>query len=228
LRSRPTDWLRLLVPAALLIGVAIGAWKFGLFTPEGARKIAAMTAHGPGRVALPVGFIALYAILAALAMPIGPLAYAGGAAFGFSRGSIYVWIASMAGAALGYHLACGILAKAARRMLGQRNERFGNLRSGNVALNVFRVQLIPIVPFGLFNYAAAIGKIPFFKFLLGTGLGILPGTLLAVLIGDQVVAGVSSHDKTPLLLAASLALVIIVLSFLPGLLKRRFKSATSI
>jgi uncharacterized membrane protein YdjX (TVP38/TMEM64 family) len=227
LQSRPGDWLRLLLPAAILASLALGAWRFGLFTPEGARRITAMTAHGPGRIALPVAFIALYVILAALAMPIGPLAYAAGAAFGFTRGSIYVWLASIAGAALGYYLACGILAKAARRMLGDKTQRFGNLRNGNVALNVFRVQLIPIIPFGLFNYAAAIGRIPFWKFLLGTSLGILPGTLLAVFVGDQVRAGVSSHERTPLILAAAVALVIIALSFLPALLKRRPRSAPS-
>lgn len=162
-----------------------------------------------------IAFVILYGALACLALPISPLAYAAGAVFGFLRATILVWCGSMLGAIGGYYLARGVLAKPARRLLGRYNQKLRDIQKGNAFLTALRLQLMPIVPFGAFNYAAAIGKLQILPFLVGTGLGIIPGTLLAAFIGDRVAAGVHGKTRTPYLLAAAAILVVLALSFAP-------------
>ena len=204
----------------MLGGFALAAWKLGLFNPTIAEKITAKAAHGPRTFVFPVVFTTIYALVGAFALPTGPLSYGAGAMFGVIRGSIYVWIASMVGATLGFFLARGILAKAARKMLGDRKKKLGDIKKGNAALTAFRMHLFPLIPFGLFNYAAAISKMPLREFLVGTAFGIIPGTLLSTFIGDRVLAGVTGNDRKSLFLGTGVAILFLGLSFIPTLLKK--------
>jgi uncharacterized membrane protein YdjX (TVP38/TMEM64 family) len=211
------DKVRLIAPVVVYVGLALLGWKLGYFR---AQKVTADAARSAGNPWISVVYALIYAAIAALALPVGPLAYAAGAIFGFLRGSIIVWAGSMAGAVAGYYLAHGVWAKPARRLLGHYQDKIHGLRKGNVFLTAFRMQLMPIVPFGAFNYAAAISKLDPMRFLSGTALGIIPGTLMATFIGDRVIAGVHGGGKGPYLLAAATALVLLALSFAPQLWKK--------
>jgi uncharacterized membrane protein YdjX (TVP38/TMEM64 family) len=219
MRSRLTDLFRLLVSVVVLGIFAFAAWKIGLFEPSGAKKVSMLTGHAGGTW-LVVTFIVVYASIAALSLPVHPLAYGAGALFGFVRGAIFIWVASIAGAASGYVLARYVWASMARRLLGSQKEKLKDLGKGNPALTAFRMQLMPLIPFGVFNYAAAIAKMPLAQFLIGTAFGIIPGTLLSAYIGDRVIAGVHGKDRTPLYFAVGAGLVLLALSFLPNLIKK--------
>jgi phospholipase D1/2 len=136
------------------------------------------------------------------------------------RGAIFVWIASMFGAVIGYFVARGVWSRLARRLLGPRAEKLEGLRKGNVALTAFRMQLMPLVPFGVFNYAAGITKLPLVPFLIGTAFGIIPGTLLATYVSDRFVAGMRGEDPQPLYIALAVTIVLFGLSFLPKLIEK--------
>lgn len=71
-------------------------------------------------------------------------------------------------------------------------------RSGLLA--VLSLRLIPMVPFAVLNYAAGLSGVRFVPYVLGTVLGILPGTVAVVVLGDAATGG-SPH---PVLLAVSL------------------------
>jgi uncharacterized membrane protein YdjX (TVP38/TMEM64 family) len=60
-------------------------------------------------------------------------------------------------------------------------------RSGLLAMVSLR--LIPAVPFAVMNYASALSGVRFAPYLLGTVLGVLPGTIGIVVLGDAVVGG---------------------------------------
>lgn len=217
--SRKMDWLRILGPLLLYVTLAIVGWKLGLFKGANVQRYV-MSSGFAGFSWIAIAFVTLYATVATLALPVGPLAYGAGAIFGFLRGSLYVWVGSMIGATAGYFLARTALGPSARRLLGRYREKLHDLRRGNSFLKSFRVQLLPIVPFGAFNYAAAIGKIPPLPFLAGTALGIIPGTLVATFVGDRVIAGMTGSSRKPLILAVGIAAGLMALSFLPALLKR--------
>lgn len=219
--AKPTkaDWLRVIVPVAIIAGFIALAWRLGYFDLKHPQKLASAADRAQGVAWLGPMFIALYAALATLAVPISPLAYAAGAVFGFSKGSLYVWIASIIGASLGYLLARTAWAGPARRLLGRHEHKLRELRHGNAFLTTFRMQLLPVLPFGVFNYAAAITGLSFVPFLIATALGIVPGTLAAVFVGDRIEAGLHGN-KQPLLLAAIVGAALVALSFAPTLVKR--------
>jgi uncharacterized membrane protein YdjX (TVP38/TMEM64 family) len=199
-------------PFIIYASVTLVVWKLGYFHIE---KVSAAAENSAGGVLVGTAFVLLYGALACIAVPISPLAYGAGAVFGFMRAAVLVWCGSMLGAIGGYYLARGILAKPARRLLGPYNQKLRDIRKGNVFLTALRLQLMPIVPFGAFNYAAAVSKLDILPFLAGTAVGIVPGTLLATFIGDRVVAGVHEKTRTPYLVAGAAVLAVLALSFAP-------------
>jgi len=53
-------------------------------------------------------------------------------------------------------------------------------------VGTFISRFIPIISFNLINYAAGLTKISWWTFGWTTGLGILPMTVLMVVMGDQI------------------------------------------
>jgi uncharacterized membrane protein YdjX (TVP38/TMEM64 family) len=219
-QSRLSDAFRLL-GSLLAVGVfGLAARKLGLFEPDAAARVATLTGGTAGIHWIVPAFIAVYAAITALGSFVTPLSYGAGAVFGFVRGAIFVWIASMFGAVIGYFVARGVWSRPARRLLGPRAEKLEGLRKGNVALTAFRMQLMPLIPFGVFNYAAGISRLPLAPFLIGTAFGIIPGTLLATYVGDRFVAGIRGEDRKPLYIALAVTIVLFGLSFLPKLIEK--------
>ncbi len=56
-------------------------------------------------------------------------------------------------------------------------------------LPVLSLRLVPVVPFSVVNYAAALSSIRFRHFLPATVLGSLPGTVAAILLGNSLTEG---------------------------------------
>jgi uncharacterized membrane protein YdjX (TVP38/TMEM64 family) len=79
---------------------------------------------------------------------------------------------------------------------------------------------MPIVPFGVFNYAAGTSRLAFLPFLAGTALGVAPGTVAAVYVGDRVAAGFARGDSHAFVVAGAVMLALLALSFLPNLIRR--------
>ena len=199
---------------------AFVAWKLGFFHRNGPQKVVAAAEKVGGRQWLAPIFIVIYATMAAFAIPATMLAYAAGAVFGFVRGAIYVWIASMIGAVAGYSLARGVLAKSAERLLGPKRDKMRRLDKGNGVIAAARMRLTPFIPFGVLTYAAAIAKLRPVPFLIGTAIGIIPAVLLATFIGDRFVAGVSGHSKTGLWLGLAMSLTLLAISFAPRAIEK--------
>jgi len=217
---RRSDWLRLALPVVLIAALIVTAWRLGYFNlknPEHLTK-AADRAHDVPWLG-PI-FVATYAALAAFAAPVSPLAYGAGAVFHTIRGTIFVWLGSLVGATAGYWLARGVWAGTAHRLLGRYRNKLSEVKRGNVFLTTLRVQLLPIVPFGVFNYAAGASRISFLPFILGTAIGVIPGTVAAVYAGDRIAAGFTGGGKSAFLVAGGVMLALFVVSFIPTIVKR--------
>jgi uncharacterized membrane protein YdjX (TVP38/TMEM64 family) len=215
-----TDWLRIALPVLVVAGFIVLAWRFGYFSLKTPEQLDAATDRVESLPWLAPIFVLSYAALATLAAPVSPLAYAAGALFGVVRGSLYVWLGSMVGAMAGYFLARTSLAGPARRLLGRFRDRMRQLRDGNAFITTLRLQMLPILPFGIFNYAAGVTRLRIPGFLAGTALGILPGTIAAVYVGDRLVAGLETGNKRALLVAALVVAALFALSFAPTLVRK--------
>jgi uncharacterized membrane protein YdjX (TVP38/TMEM64 family) len=137
-----------------------------------------------------------WGVLASLAMmilhsflpfPAEFVAIANGAVFGPAWGTVITWAGAMLGAFLALFLARQYGQPFVRRVLSKRKAQ--NLerwvaRHGLGTLFISR--FIPIISFNLINYAAGLTKITWWTFGWTTGVGILPMTILMVVMGDQI------------------------------------------
>jgi len=219
-RLRFGDWVRIALPIIFVAAFMFVAWRLGYFKlrhpqhlGEAADRVRDVPWLGPI-------FVSVYAVMAAFAAPVSPLAYGAGAVFGPIRGTFFVWLASLIGAAGGYWMARGAWSGTALRLLGRYAGTLHSLRAQNTFLMTFRVQLLPIIPFGIFNYAAGASRLPFLRFMLGTALGIIPGTVAAVYIGDRISEGLGAHDTHAFEVAGVVAALLLVVSFLPTLIQK--------
>ena len=221
-REEPSasDWLRLVAPTLLLAALVVVAWRLGYFKLKNPQQLTSAADRVQARPWLSPIFVAVYATAATLATPVSPLAYGAGVVFGIIRGSLLVWIASLAGAAAGYWVALGIWSGPANRLLGRYSDKLRALRRGSAFLTTLRLQLLPVVPFGIFNYAAGTSRLPFTPFLAGTALGVIPGTLAAVYVGDRLATGFEHSDSRAFLVAGIVIVLLIAVSFLPNLVHK--------
>jgi uncharacterized membrane protein YdjX (TVP38/TMEM64 family) len=59
----------------------------------------------------------------------------------------------------------------------------------NGLLAMLSLRLIPAVPFCVMNYASGLAKVRVLPYAVGTVLGVLPGTVAVVVLGDAVAGG---------------------------------------
>lgn len=217
---RASDWARFIVPVVLIAAFIVVAWRAGYFNLKNPQKLNEAADRAQDIPWLGPVFALAYATVAAFAAPVSPLAYGAGAVFGVVQGCIWVMVGSLIGGAAGYWLARGAWAEAAKRLLGRYHRKLQDMKHGNAFLTTARLQLLPIVPFGIFNYAAGATRFPFVAYLAGTAIGILPGTVAAVYVGERIADGFRGAGKSAFIIAAAVMVGLIVLSYVPALIRK--------
>jgi uncharacterized membrane protein YdjX (TVP38/TMEM64 family) len=155
----------------------------------------------------PVAPLTVLVIFLAGALVFFPATLLSGATvliYGFPRGVILAWAGSLAAAALGY---------AAGRVLPRREVRGrwaaqmmwmrGQLRRrGFLAIAIAR--LIPVGNFSVMNLVAGSLRVPFWGFMVGNAIGVLPGILALALFANRVAQALRAPGTTNLILLAAL------------------------
>lgn len=162
-------------------------------------------------------------VLQSVAAPIPAflLTFANGMLFGWFWGAALSWSSAMAGAALCFGLARVLGRPAVERLAGgsaalAATDRFFD-RFGLHSVLVAR--LLPFVSFDVVSYAAGLTSMRFSRFLLATGAGQLPATLLYSWLGQSVTGSLRA-----VFWAFSFAAAVAVLSFaMAPVLRRRFR-----
>lgn len=138
----------------------------------------------------PFIYILCFTILPIAFFPVPILALAAGLLFGFLPGTIYTLIGAVLNSAIMFLMA-KVLAKDAVTNLLQRKlpENWSSFlfdldekRGFGI---IFILRLIPAMPYNLINYGTGLTSIKFSSYMLATILGILPGTLVFLNIGNQ-------------------------------------------
>jgi uncharacterized membrane protein YdjX (TVP38/TMEM64 family) len=224
--------LRRLLPVAVLIAGLVAFFAFGghryfaLHTLESHREalLALVAAH---RLAAPLAFVALYTVMAAFSVP-GALVMtvAAGFLFGTLPGAAY----SVAGATLGAIAVFLVARSALGDLLRQRaGPGLARMRAGfqEDALSYLLVlRLIPLFPFWLVNLVPAFLGVSLKVFIVGTLLGIIPGSLVYASVGNGLgaifAAGEAESIKHAIYAPEVLLPIagLILLSLLPVLYKK--------
>ena len=146
----------------------------------------------------PLAYIISFALLPAFFFPVAVLALAGGLLFGLWWGSLYTFLGAILNCMLMFFLARYAGREQVEAMIQKKlppiwQQRLQGLegRSGFALLIVLR--LIPAVPYNLINYAFGLTNMRWSVYLVASALGIIPGTLAFINIGDKAL-DVTSPD----------------------------------
>ena len=133
----------------------------------------------------PVFVVAFYIVACVLLLPGSVLTLGAGFLFQVVRGTIAVSIGSTLGACAAFLVGRTV----ARNWIAgkvARNKKFAAIDEA-VAQQGFKIVLLtrlsPVFPFNLLNYAFGLTKISFWKYALGSWLGMIPGTIMYVYFG---------------------------------------------
>lgn len=168
----------------------------------------------------PLLFVAFYAAIAAFGLPALALTLAGGAIFGLGWGTLLNWLGATLGALGGYLLARSLGRDAVARLLGAHAARLDRLATAHGFGAILRLRLLPIVPFNALNFAAGVAGVPLRAYVLGTALGIVPGTFVYTYFADSLLAGAAGAREQALLRVAVAGALLVLLSFLPAAARR--------
>lgn len=138
--------------------------------------------YGPAGYAL---FVAVYSGLEILAIPAIPLTLSAGLLFGSFTGTIIVSISGTIAASVAFLIA-RYFARERILKLVEENPKFLAIDKA-IGENSFRVvtllRLSPLLPFSLGNYLYGLTSVQFVPYVLGSWLGMLPGTWAYVSAG---------------------------------------------
>ena len=169
----------------------------------------------------PVVFILIYALLCAIALPGSILTLAGGAAFGTVWGTFYNVLASNLGATLAFFIARYFGREFVKRF--STHPKWAQMEKGiqeSGFKTVFRLRLLPVVPFNVLNYGSGFSSVRYTDYLFGSMLGMLPATFIYTYFADSLVQGVQGANQKAILNLCVASALLIFISFVPTLYKK--------
>ena len=192
--ERSTRRARLIVAGLVLLAMCVTAAVLRVPDPSLVR----IWAQSSG-VAAPLVFLLVHALVTVAPVPRTAFTLAAGLLFGPMLGLALSLLATTLSAVLAFWLVRRLAHELVRPHLDRRVFRAvdGRLRRRGW-LAVASLRLIPAVPFSVLNYSSALSSISFRHYLAGT-VGIVPGSVAVVVLGDAL-----TGTTSPALLAVSL------------------------
>jgi uncharacterized membrane protein YdjX (TVP38/TMEM64 family) len=212
-RSARPPWV---LPAVILLlaGLLTALWRF---TPLSGVANADFIMHW-ARVfsfvqGAPIFLLLAYTPASIVMFPRPLITLLAVAAFGPRYGFIYAFLGILIAAAATYALGTRLNRQGVRRVARGRLNRLTQVMRRRGLLAMTAVRLVPVAPFAVVNMVAGAIRIRLWHFMLGTAVGILPGTLVATLFGDQLFAGLRDPRSID---PASIAAILVLGALLTG------------
>lgn len=148
-------------------------------------------------------YVGLYIVGTMLLVPGTVLSFVGATLYGTLQGTLLTWIGAVIGSALTFGMVKVLGRDQFRslvdRLFAGRFDAFDRWMDANGLSALIVVRLLPIFPFNGVNFGSALTNLRFGPYVLGTAIGILPGTFvyqyLFATIGERVLSdGVRWED----------------------------------
>jgi uncharacterized membrane protein YdjX (TVP38/TMEM64 family) len=160
----------------------------------------------------PLCYVGLYAIATLILLPSTPLNISGGVLFGPWFGIIWTSVGAIVAAAIAFLFSRTLGRPVMEKKLAGRWEKMdAEIRRGGL-FYMFAIRLIPVMPYGIVNFAAGLTAIRFRDYLVGTTVGTVPSVLPFVLIGSSGINAISTGNLLPLLGALGLTGALVLFS----------------
>lgn len=167
----------------------------------------------------PLLFILIYVIGVIISFSGLILTVAGGLIFGTIKGTLINVIASNIGASIAFLIGRYLGRDFVEKLVKGKLKSIDDKIEENGFITILRLRLIPIVPFNLLNYAAGFSKVKYREYVLGSVIGMFPGTFIYTFFADAILIDPTKQKEAflKLIIAASL---LIATSFIPNLFKK--------
>lgn len=158
-------------------------------------------------------YIATFVVLPIFFFPVPVIVLAGGTIFGLFKGSLYTMIGVLINTPIMYFIGRFLLKDFVHRFVN--NHMSAKLRSALKSTNqkvlslvLFIIRLSPIFSYNLVNYISGVTEINFLPYILTTIAGVLPGVIVFINIGENVL-NVGSKE---FFISLSFLLLLVVIS----------------
>lgn len=158
----------------------------------------------------PVAAVCGFALALTVAIPLSFLTIVALVAYGPAAGFACAIVGALMSAAASYGVGAYLGREVVQRLGGERVNRLSERLGRRGLLAVVAVRMIPVAPFAVVNMVAGASKIRLRDLLLGTLIGISPGTLGMMLFVDQINAAL--RQPTPLTFALAALVVVLILA----------------
>jgi uncharacterized membrane protein YdjX (TVP38/TMEM64 family) len=177
------------LPLAVLVAAVLAAWHWDARRYIDFNALLTHREFVLGKVAelgalAPVAFIAIYAVVAALSIPVAVLlSMLGGFLFGTILGALYSLLSATIGATVVFMLARTAYGDILQRRAGPALKKVeAGLREDAVSY-LLVLRLVPLFPFWLVNLVAALFGMSLRAYVLCSFFGMMPGALVYASIG---------------------------------------------
>ncbi|QIM22273.1 TVP38/TMEM64 family protein [Phycicoccus sp. HDW14] len=194
---------------ALVLGAGLVVLLLGGDLHAVRRAVAGTGAWGP------LVFVVLHVLVTLVPVPKNLLAGIAGALFGLGAGVALAWVAAVLSAVVTFELARRLGHEAVAAMTGPRVERVRRVLLEQGVLAVLIARLTPLVPFTVVGYGAGVSPVSRRDHLVGTAVGVLPGTVAYVAVGAS-----AGQDARTIVLAGGVGALLLVAT---GIVTRRLR-----
>ena len=192
--SRGSLWKTAGAVAAAVLALT-AAWRFTpLADVVTADNVIAWTEAFGSRWWAPWVILAAYTPASVTMFPRPLITLAAVVAFGPWLGFVYSMSGILLAAIAGYYAGHLFDRDAVRRIAGDRLNRLTHALQARGLLAITAVRLVPVAPFAVESIVAGAIRIKLWHLVVGTFLGMLPGTLTTTIFGDQIETAL--HDPS--------------------------------
>jgi uncharacterized membrane protein YdjX (TVP38/TMEM64 family) len=191
----------------LVVGCAL-AWSFSpLREVLDIPRVVASLRHMAESLGLIVATLT-FALGLVLAVPLTFLTVVFIVALGPFNGFLCVMAGAQLGALGSYGLGVALGRDVLRKLGSERVNRLSQKLGERGLLAIIAVRVVPVAPFAVINMIAGASHIRLADLLLGTLLGMAPGTLVIALFIEKVLEAIQNPSRTSWLVVAGLLLAV--------------------
>ena len=161
----------------------------------------------------PVVFIMIYIVAAIFVIPATLLTIASGIIFGTFLGTLYTVIGATIGATAAFLIAKSL----GEEFVGSKLKtnfkkiyKYDKKLENQGFVSVLFLRIIPLFPFNAINFLLGLTKVKLNSFILGTVIGIIPGSFALAFLGESI----ATFNITNIILSVLLFLALILISFI--------------
>lgn len=205
-----------------LFTVAILIYFFNPSVNQTIKKIVAMFATGDfevvgefideyGAYAMVVSAVLMVFQSVAAPLPAFLITFANANLFGWWQGAILSWSSAMLGAIVCYYIARILGRDAVEKLTSKAGlDNIDTFFDKYGKHSILIARLLPFISFDIVSYAAGLTSITLLPFLIATGLGQLPATIIYSYVGGMLTGGAQLLVTGLLLLFALSVLIVLI------------------